>query len=311
MKFFVGVTDKNWYDFLSKIEPDEVNFWQPRGSQVFRALQPGEPFLFKLKSPYNVIAGGGFFVSHSLLPLNLAWDAFGQKNGAPTFEGFASRIQNYRERFGDTERNPTIGCIVLSDPFFFPEADWIPQPIDWQPNIVSGKTYDTEAAVAAYTWNRVQTLWQAGKQSLSSTTKGIREVSERYGPEVFVRPRIGQGAFRVLVTDAYHRRCAVTGEKTLPALEAAHIKPFSDSGPNSVNNGLLLRADIHKLFDSGYLTITTDHRVEVSNRIKEQFENGREYYTFHGKRLSVLPNSQFDHPAEEFIAWHNESVYAA
>ena len=47
----------------------------------------------------------------------------------------------------------------------------------------------------------------------------------RYGNPLMVRPRLGQGYFRVLVTETYQRRCALTGEKTLPVLEAAHIKP--------------------------------------------------------------------------------------
>ena len=51
------------------------------------------------------------------------------------------------------------------------------------------------------------------------------------------------------MTDAYERRCAVTGEKTLPVLEAAHIRPYALLGPHRVNNGLLLRSDLHKLFD--------------------------------------------------------------
>jgi hypothetical protein len=45
MKIWVGVTDKDWFHFLSRINPDEVNFWQPSGSRMFRALQAGEPFL--------------------------------------------------------------------------------------------------------------------------------------------------------------------------------------------------------------------------------------------------------------------------
>ena len=83
---------------------------------------------------------------------------------------------------------------------------------------------------------------------------------------------MGQGAFRVLVTDAYTRRCSVTGERTLPVLEAAHIKPFAVAGPHIISNGLLFRSDVHKLFDTGYLTITSDHKTEVSRRIKEEFE---------------------------------------
>jgi hypothetical protein len=46
MKIWVGVTDKNWYEHLIRLAPEEVNFWQPSGSRTFRVLQPGEPFLF-------------------------------------------------------------------------------------------------------------------------------------------------------------------------------------------------------------------------------------------------------------------------
>jgi hypothetical protein len=48
MKIWVGVTDKSWYEHLTRLAPEEVNFWQPSGSRTFRVLLPGEPFLFKL-----------------------------------------------------------------------------------------------------------------------------------------------------------------------------------------------------------------------------------------------------------------------
>ncbi|HEY5174551.1 MAG TPA: hypothetical protein VII95_03185 [Terriglobales bacterium] len=52
VRFFVGTTDRDWFDFLSGLNGlDEVNFWQPSGQQQFRALQIGEPFLFKLQCP--------------------------------------------------------------------------------------------------------------------------------------------------------------------------------------------------------------------------------------------------------------------
>lgn len=67
----------------------------------------------------------------------------------------------------------------------------------------------------------------------------------RFGEPFLIRPRLGQGAFRVLVTDLYRRRCAVTRERTLPALEAAHIRPYGSGGAHEASNGLLLRRDIH------------------------------------------------------------------
>ena len=130
----------------------------------------------------------------------------------------------------------------------------------------------------------------------------------RYGEPVLIKPRLGQGAFRVLVTDIYHQRCAVTGERTLPALEAAHIRPFAEGGPHEASNGLLLRRDIHSLFDLGYVTVTADHRFEVSRRIKEEFENGRDYYRLHGSEVAV-PDKKGEAPDKEALSWHNENRF--
>ena len=78
MQFFIAVTDNSWFDFLSKLQPDEVNFWRPSG-QSFKSIEPGAPFLFKLHSPLNYIVGGGYFVRSEALPLSLAWNAFREK----------------------------------------------------------------------------------------------------------------------------------------------------------------------------------------------------------------------------------------
>src|SRR5206468_1108162 len=59
----------------------------------------------------------------------------------------------------------------------------------------------------------------------------------RYGSPVFVRPRLGQGAFRASVTEAYNRACAVTHEHCLPAVGAGHILPVGKEGPYGVTNG--------------------------------------------------------------------------
>jgi len=97
---------------------------------------------------------------------------------------------------------------------------------------------------------------------------------------------------------------------TLPALEDAHIRPYAEQGPNDVRNGLLLRCDLHRPFDAGYLKIDPDGRVVVSRRIREEFENGREYYRFDGRPLANLPGPE-EAPDASFLAWHNENVFEA
>lgn len=306
MKFWIGVTDNGWYNFLSAMQPEEVNFWQPSGKSNFRALESGEPFLFKLHSPLNYIAGGGFFVKHSVIPISLAWEAFGEKNGAREFTAFREKVMKYRTLTTGFEPDPMIGCIILAQPFFFPRNEWIPVPKSWSSNIVQGKTYDTSSTEGAMLWDTVQRRLRQSEDALA-----IAEEQPRYGAEYLTRPRLGQGAFRILVTDAYKRRCAITGERTLPVLESAHIKPFSLSGPHTINNGLLLRSDLHKLFDLGYMTITSDFHVEVSRHIKEEYENGRDYYTLHGRGLISLPENQKERPLMEYIEWHNEKVFVS
>lgn len=113
----------------------------------------------------------------------------------------------------------------------------------------------------------------------------------------------------MLVIDAYQRRCAVTGERTLPVLEAAHIRPYASQGPHQVHNGILLRSDLHKLFDVGYITVTPDCRLEVSTRLREEWQNGREYYAHHGKSLEFLPRNPAERPSREYLTWHNEEVF--
>ena len=138
MKYYVGVTDYDWYQFLSKRENEDINFWQPGGNTRFKAIAPGAPFLFKLKYPYNAIAGIGFFSSHSILPLDVAWNIFQERNGLDSFFSFRQKIINYRNSGNPYSKNPNIGCIVLTDPIFFEPADWITVPASWGKSIVQG-----------------------------------------------------------------------------------------------------------------------------------------------------------------------------
>jgi predicted restriction endonuclease len=110
------------------------------------------------------------------------------------------------------------------------------------------------------------------------------------------------------VATRWRVRCAVTGEKALPVLQAAHIRSVTKEGPHRVDNGLLLRSDIHALFDQGYVTVTPDHRFRVSRRLKTDFDNGEFYHPLAGRLIS-LPSRDVDRPAREFLEWHADTVY--
>ena len=301
MKAYVGITDRDWFEFLaSRPALDEINFWQPGGNRHFRVLKPGELFLFKLHSPDNFIVGGALFAHSSILPLSLAWESFGAANGARSLSEMRVRVAKYRRQTEDRTNDYAIGCIILEQPFFLKPELWIPVPDDWKGNIVQGRSYDLSVQPGLAMWVQLQ--------SAMPLAVADSDAQAHYGNPQIILPRLGQGSFRVLVTDAYERRCAVTGEKTLPALDAAHIKPYSENGQHLISNGVLLRRDLHALFDNGYITITPDLHVEVSRRIKEEFENGRDYYRHHGGSIR-LPTHASHRPSKEFLEWHNVNVY--
>lgn len=310
MKFWVGVTDTNWFRFLRARAFDEVNFWQPSARPMFLNIEPGTPFFFKLKKPLNHIGGYGTFVSFVKLPMSLAWEAFGEKNGAESFAKFNAMIRPLCPN--PEARDPEIGCTLLAEPRFFDDDDFSAAPSDWASNIVRGRSYSSSDIVGA------QLLELASDSYLSATTDQdsrrlwfVEEERPRYSLPYLARARLGQGTFRALVTGAYERRCAITGENILPVLDAAHIKPFSLQGPHQVSNGLLLRSDFHKLFDLGYVTVTRDLRVEVSKRIHEEWFNGKAYYRLHGQPLALVPSRTFERPDPVLLDWHNENCFQA
>jgi len=200
------------------------------------------------------------------------------------------------------------------EPFFWPRDDWIPQPRDWKPTIVRGKTYDLTSGIGREIWAQVvERLEHHGSLTVDADAPvgaetPVPEIPGGFGDPV-VRPRrVGQGTFRVVVTDVYRRRCAVTGEKALPVLDAAHIRSFSQEREHYVSNGILLRSDVHRLFDSGYMTVTQQYRAEVSDRIHEDFDDGENYRKMHGSRIHV-PDREDLRPDPEFLRWHNENRY--
>jgi putative restriction endonuclease len=310
VRFYVGVTDFEWFRFLAaRPNVDEVNFWQPSGGRPFKALRPGELFLFKLHSPRNFIVGGGFFAHWSALPVSMAWDAFGEKNGAGSLEEIRIRLAKYRNVRDDPRADYQIGCILLEQPFFLPEPQWIPAPANWSRNIVQGKGYAGTEAEASEVLSRLgaSSLFGVASEARVTPERPFIE-GERFGKPTVVLPRLGQGSFRVLVTDIYERRCAITGERTLPVLQAAHIKPYGQDGPHHPRNGLLLRSDLHTLFDRGYVTVTPERRFEVSRRIRDEFENGRDYYALHGKDVRAPARAEYE-PSPEYLDWHASNVF--
>ena len=112
-----------------------------------------------------------------------------------------------------------------------------------------------------------------------------RELAKRL---IFLRQ--GQPAFRKKLLKAYDNRCAISGCDCPHALEAAHIRPYKGKYTNHIKNGILLRTDIHTLFDLGKIRILSNYKVDISDDLQSTV-----YKEFHNRRL-VLPKVKKDWP---------------
>ena len=307
----MGVTDGDWHRFLAyRPELDEVNFWRPAGGRAFHAIAVGEPFFFKTHHPHNRIVGGGFYSGFAQLPLSEAWELYGPANGVSDLIEMRRRISHYRRAPMEPDADPVIGCLFVRDVRFFPSDSGVTPPPDFAPNIVQGKSYDmAQPQVASYFIELLEHLFD-GAYTAGDVGLSWQRPGPVYGDPRLVPQRLGQRAFQAVVLEAYSRRCAITGAKIRPVLQAAHIRPLPAGGEHRLDNGLLLRSDAHTLYDRGYLGVDPQHRLLVSPRLRTEFGNGDQFYAKAGQLIS-LPQRRDDRPNHQFLEWHLDTVFMA
>lgn len=308
MRAYVGVTDREWYEFLAaRPLVDEVNFWRPASGRAFRALEPGEPFLFKTHWPHNRVVGGGFFSGFAALRLSEAWDFFGEGNGVRDSAEMRRRVGHYRKEPIRPGEDPVVGCVLIRDVRFFGHGSEAGPPPGFAPNVVQGKSYDlASSAHSNYFLEVLDRL--LGHHVDIDVTQPWRLGGPVYGDPRLAPQRLGQQAFRAVVLDAYSGCCAVTGDRVRPVLEAAHIRPLPHGGEHRLDNGLLLRSDVHTLYDRGYVAVDPEHRLLVSPALRAEFGNGEQLYALAGRPVAVPPR-RLDRPSREFLEWHLAEVF--
>ena len=241
-----------------------------------------------------------------MLPVWEAWDVFGAANGCADVSELVGRLGGLTgSQRGPLTVDDWIGCLAINEPVFFPPDEWVEVPADWRPEIVSGKGYDLTLGEGRLLYEGC--LERAARVNAAAGWS-LDQAAERYGPAQLVRPRLGQASFRLAVLDAYDKRCAVTGERSLPVVDAAHIKPYAVGGEHAVPNGLPMRRDLHRLFDLGYVGVRSDLRFSVSEALRDQYANGRVYYELEGRELR-LPRTVEERPDPELLDWHYAEVF--
>ena len=140
------------------------------------------------------------------------------------------------------------------------------------------------------------TYWSASNLTSQKIPYADLESAKQYNDVVVIRAistRRGQVVFRKKLCSAYENKCAISGCVALPVLEAAHIQPHSERGSYDESNGLLLRSDLHVLFDLGLIGIDEKFKVCVSTKLKEP-----EYTKFDGTTIA-LPKTKEHLPSKK------------
>jgi putative restriction endonuclease len=303
----VGVTDSDWYSYLkSRSNNREVNFWRPYGGRPFKVLAPGEIFIFKTKYPQNKIVGGAIYQDFVSLNISRAWEILGEGNGVPSIDVLVDRLCAITGESFDDVGDREIGCVLLRDAWFLSDDELLPAPSSFSANIVQGKSYKYRGGDPVVDIIVPRIL--AHEESGQSAIKNLGNLGPTHGNPRTIIPRLGQAGFKAVVQEAYGRRCAITDHKIIPTLQAAHILPVAEGGEHRVDNGILLRSDVHTLFDKGYIGVDHDYRILVSPRLRSEFGNGDELYARQGHTIK-LPIKSLYQPSRDYLSWHLETVF--
>lgn len=100
------------------------------------------------------------------------------------------------------------------------------------------------------------------------------------------------------------------GGQGAPWLEAAHILPVSTGGEHRIDNGVLLRSDMHTLFDRGYIGFDRRHALRVSPAISQQFGNGDWLYSREGTQIA-LPDRHAERPNPDYLECHMDEIFVS
>ncbi len=290
--FCISPTDNNWFSNLKKEKVvDDINFWTPTPWNL--KFNEGDRWYFMLKSPIRKIGGGGYIKEYHNLTVEQAWNKYGIKNGFYSKDDFIRSLGKHKSKNSlnknELEGSTIIGCIILYGAVFLNDDQYIDledyKEISFSPNIVKYKKFnDDEDFILEKVLKGEIYNSDSEFKPVDPHTKKSKVISEN-------SRRDGQSEFKAALVEVYSGKCCITGESTPELLEAAHIQPYLSKKSNHLQNGLLLRTDIHKLFDKNLLYIDQGYRVHISS-----FVNSGYYQELDGKVVS-MPNHNKYYPS--------------
>ncbi len=288
--FVISPTDNYWFQFLKESGFNSyVNFWTPTPWNI-KKLKPRSRWYFLLKSPIRQIGGFGEFVEYKNLSANQAWKEYGKRNGSLGKNQFIESIKTYidknSEKFGGKPIDVNtyeIGCVILKNCQFYDEGNYL-RPENYQIE------FATQVVKYKY-FNQYDPFTNLSTDFDNFNL--VNEPREEYKKEI--NQRKGQSKFKGAILKAYNNKCCISGETCQELLEAAHIQEYLNELSNHIQNGILLRVDLHRLFDNGLLFIDSNYTIHISPILQSAV-----YKQFDGMKIS-LPDNSNDYPSKESL----------
>lgn len=139
----------------------------------------------------------------------------------------------------------------------------------------------------------------------------LKNLPEGKYREAYVKQRVNQNFFRSSILSIYNGKCCMTGMAIADLLVASHIVPWAENEKNRTNpsNGLCLNTLHDKAFDKGFITVTADYRIKLSEAIKKDANNKavKEYFLpFENKKI-ILPDKFL--PNRDFLEYHGKNIF--
>ena len=283
-------TDINWFQFLKKrLNFQVINFWTDTPWNP-RKLNFGDKFYFLLKSPIRKIGGYAEFYYYQNLTIKEAWQKFGRGNGVNSLYELGRKVSGTNEADFSTK----IGCIVLQNPVFLAQEDYF-HPADYN------LSFPEEISKHKYYPHLDNINFNSDYQQVGfsfAAFGGDENYQFNQGPQTK-----GQSEFRQNLFNYYNSRGVITQENNSELLDAVHIHPHMTTNRQHPKNGILLRADFHKLFDEGLITITPDYKVLVSKKLDS------DYYQQYQQQKIYLPVDDIFYPEPKVLEFHNQYIF--
>lgn len=303
--------DHSWYSIIKSeyfsAGTNSTNFWTVECEQdldpALRTFEPGTMVLYVLDHhDHSFVVGGGFFLSWVFLNPKQLWEILGVRNGSHSYEDFFDKVR----ALGGNE-DSVLASSVLNGTFILTRRDSIMIPDEFRAHfqdLPARSLLSLDEPIGKYLEKIVNEVRVAMLDAYGQHWPGIYYVASNRNSRSYIQ------GFTARVMNAYEFRCAITGTSARPVLEVAHLQPFYDHNFQSVQNGILLRCDVQKMFNTGYITLEYKNDDEIAVKVSRTIKSvwAEDYAVYNGKKI-FLPKDRALWPKKEYIEWHQKNCF--